>query len=133
MTLKKLRKIEKLLQERGYKKYNHFLVSDESWAWFKSFDRTEDENGNDKGGYQVAFRVWDWSGYKFTPHYDEEVTLNFWASPSDTDGRYDFSANWEPIADIPTFEAMAKHFYEMIKIYISKPYDNDRPTTIYPR
>ena len=116
MTEKELEKIEAELQRRGYKKYTTCLTSTESWAWFKSFGKKQDEAGKVTDGYQIAFRVWDFRKYKDrnAPDYG----FDFWTSASGAVGRMDFTSNWEPICDIYTFECMAKEFHQLTKKYL---------------
>ena len=113
MTTEELKKIEAELERRGYKKYTTCLTSTESWAWFKSFDKEKDEDGYVINGYQVAFRVWDFSRYldRGAPPYG----LDFWTSALGTDSRMDFTSNWEPICDIDTFERMAEEFHTLTR------------------
>ena len=116
MTTEELKKIETELERRGYKKYTTCLTSSESWAWFKSFDKEKDEDGYVVNGYQVAFRVWDFSRYldRNAPPYG----LDFWTSALGTDSRMDFTSNWEPICDLDTFERMAKEFNALARRYV---------------
>lgn len=112
MTDKELETIEAELEKRGYKKYTTCLTSTESWAWFKSFDKEKDEDGYVVNGYQVAFRVWDFTRYldRGAPPYG----LDFWTSALGTDSRMDFTSNWEPICDLDTFERMAEEFHKLV-------------------
>lgn len=117
MNKEQLHTLENLLSERGYKKWTTCLTSTESWSWFKSFDKQYDEDGDTIAGYQVAFRVWD-----FTKYGDKDVNaygFDFWTSPIGTDCRMDFTSNWEPISDLDTFEAMARDFYELTKRFVN--------------
>ena len=116
MTEKELKKFEVELQRRGYKKYTTCLTSTESWAWFKSFGKEKDDDGYVVNGYQVAFRVWDFTRYldRGAPPY----SLDFWTSAQGTDSRMDFTSNWEPICDIDTFERMAEEFHQLTRKYL---------------
>lgn len=116
MTDKELKKIEADLERRGYKKYTKSLTSMESWAWVKNFDNEKNDDDYVVNGYQVAFRVWDFSRCldRGTPPYG----IDFWTSALGTDSRMDFTSNWEPICDIDTFEQMAKEFNVLIRKYI---------------
>ncbi len=67
MTSKELKAIEAELERRGYRKYTHPLTLSESGAWFKNFDKEEDEEERVISGYQVAFRVWDFTNYDHPP------------------------------------------------------------------
>lgn len=118
MTTQQLKKIEAQLKERGYRKYTRCLTSSEAWAWFKTFDKVVDKDGETAGGYQVAFRVWDCTKYGYTGI--DSYGLDFWTSPIHTDCPMVFTANWEPSEDFDRFEAMAKDFYEMTKKYINQ-------------
>lgn len=116
MTSKELKAIEAELERRGYRKYTHPLTSSESWAWFKNFGKEEeDEEGRVISGYQVAFRVWDFTNYDRTHPYDIDV----WASPLGADFRADLEVNWEPIADIATFERMAAEFNKLARKFVN--------------
>lgn len=117
MTEKELKKIEAELQRRGYKKYTTCLTSTESWAWFKSFGKEKDEDGYVVNGYQIAFRVWDFSRYMYRDRNMQPYGLDFWTSALGTDSRMDFTSNWEPICDIDTFERMAVDFHKLVREY----------------
>ena len=110
-----LGKLEAKLQKRGYRKYTRCLTDNESWAWFKTFDKLKDEDGEVISGYQVVFRVWDYTKYGQTDQ--NAFGLDFWTSPLGTDSRMDFTSNWEPICDFDTFELMAKDFHNLVKKY----------------
>lgn len=116
MTEKELNRLEVELERRGYRKYTTALTSSESWAWFKSFDKEKDDDG-----YQVAFRVWDFTRYldRNAPPYG----FDFWTSALGTDSRMDFTSNWEPICDIETFERMAADFHKLVRKYTKNDKD----------
>ena len=116
MTDKELKKIEAELERRGYNKHQKCLTSAESWAWVKNFDKEKDDDGYVVNGYQVAFRVWDFTRYldRGAPPY----SLDFWTSAQGTDSRMDFTSNWEPICDIDTFERMAEEFHQLTRKYL---------------
>lgn len=116
MTAYQIQTLEAELQKRGYKKYTSALTSTESYAWFKSFDKEEDEDGDLTNGYQVAFRVWDFRRYsdRNFPSYG----LDFWTSPLGIDSRIDLSVTYEPIANIDTFERMAAEFNQMVRKFV---------------
>lgn len=120
MTTKELKTIEAELQKRGYKKYTTCLTSTESYAWFKSFDKEKDDDDYVISGYQVAFRVWDYSRYKHA-HIpaDYKYGFDFWTSPLGSAFRTDFTSNWEPICDIDTFERMAAEFNAMVRKFVN--------------
>lgn len=122
MTEKELETIEAELQRRGYRKYTTALTSSESWAWFKSFGKKQDEAGEVTDGYQIAFRVWDGSKYPGCPK-EHPYGLDFWTSALGTDSRMDFTSNWEPICDLDTFERMAKEFNALVRKYIKNEKD----------
>jgi hypothetical protein len=117
MTADELQTLESELQKRGYRKFTGGLTDNETYAWFKSLNKEEDEDGHVISGYQVAFRVWDFRIYRDrdAPPYG----FDFWTSPLGTDFRMDFVSNWEPIADIGTFERMAAEFNQMVRKYVN--------------
>ena len=122
MTAEQLKTIEAELQKRGYKKWTTALTSSEDWAWFKSFDKEKDEDGYVVNGYQIAFRVWDFTRYldRGAPPY----SLDFWTSALGADSRLDFTSNWEPICDIAIFEQMADEFHQLTKKYLQNNENN---------
>ena len=63
MTANELKAIETELQKRGYRKYAQCLTSNETYAWFKTFDKEKDDDDYVISGYQIAFRVWDFRKY----------------------------------------------------------------------
>ncbi len=117
MTANELKAIETELQKRGYRKYVQCLTSNETYAWFKTFDKEESEDGHEISGYQVAFRVWDFTRY--LDHNALPYGLDFWTSALGSDSRMDFTSNWEPICDIDTFERMAAEFNAMVRKYVN--------------
>lgn len=120
MTAEQLQTLEADLQQRGYRKYTGSSTANESYAWFKTFGKEKDEDGYIVSGYQIAFRVWD-----MRPYADRDPNLrlcpygfDFWTSPLGTDFRTDLTSNWEPIADIDTFECMAAEFNQMVRKFV---------------
>lgn len=116
MTAEQLKTIEAELQKRGYKKWTTALTSTESYAWFKTFGKKQNDDGWTIDGYQIAFRVWDFQKYKDrnVPDYG----FDFWTSALGADSRMDFTSNWEPICDITIFEQMAEDFHQLTKKYL---------------
>lgn len=112
MTYGELKRIETILASRGYRKWTTCLTSGESWGWFKTFEKKTDEDGKTVGGYQVEFRVWDNTQYGQIG--ESAYGLDVWASPINTTGRYDLTANWSPICSIAKFERLAAEFYQTI-------------------
>lgn len=125
MTHKELKAIEAELERRGYRKYTHPLTSSESWAWFKNFDKEEDEEGRVISGYQVAFRVWDYTHF---PQCHKQYGFDMWTSALGTHSRIDLTSNWEPICDIPTLERMAAEFNAMVRKFVN-PEKEERDET----
>lgn len=119
MTTTELQTIEAELEKRGYRKYTECLTSNESWAWFKAFDKDKDDDGKVVAGYQIAFRVWDWRRHLERDPHMHPYGLDMWTSPLGTDFRMDFTSNWEPICDIDTFERMAAEFNAMVRKYVN--------------
>lgn len=81
-----------------------------------------DEDGNVIGGYQVAFRIWDYT--KLGQFGENAYGFDFWTSPINTDVRIDCGANWEPICDFDKFESMAHDFYTLTQKY-TKQHETD--------
>lgn len=117
MTADELHALESELQERGYRKLIRAITDNETYAWFKSFDKETDEDGHLISGYQVAFRVWDWRPYQNRDPYMPPYGFDFWTSPLGTDSSVDCESNWEPICDIDTFERMAAEFNQIARKY----------------
>ena len=117
MTATELQTLEAKLQKRGYRKYTTCLTSSESYAWFKTFDKEKDDDGWVISGYQIAVRVWDFTRYldRGAPEYG----VDLWTSALGTDSRIDMTSNWEPIADIATFERMAAEFNQLVRKYVN--------------
>lgn len=125
MTADELQTLESELQKRGYRKLIRAITDNETYAWFKSFDKETDEDGHLISGYQVAFRVWDWRPYQNRDPYMHPYGFGFWTSPLGTDSRVDCESNWEPICDIDTFERMAAEFNQMVRKFV-KPEKEER-------
>lgn len=117
MTAEQLKTIETELQKRGYKKWTTALTSSEDWAWFKTFGKKQDEDGEVTYGYQIAFRVWDGSKYPGCPK-EHPYGFDFWTSALGADSRMNFESNWEPICDIATFERMSEEFHQLTIKYL---------------
>ena len=113
MTAQQLQKIEAQLQKRGYRKWTACRTSTESWTWIKPFDKEYDGEGSITAGYQVAFRVWDFTKYGATGQ--DAYGLDFWTSPFGTNMA--FTSSYGPIVDFDTFETMAADFYTLTKKY----------------
>lgn len=111
MNKDQLHQLESQLQKRGYKRFTTCLVDSESYAWFKTVDRS----------YQMAVRVWDYTQY---PQAMQPETgaygVSFWTTVLNIDSRIDLESTWESIADIDAFESMARDFYDMITKYIKQ-------------
>ena len=122
MSAEQLKKIEAELQKRGYKKWTTALTSTESYAWFKTFGKKQNDDGRTIDGYQIAFRVWDFRKYKDrnVPDYG----FDFWTSALGSGSRMDFISNWEPICDIAIFEQMAEEFHQLTKKYLQNNENN---------
>ena len=64
MNKEELDILETRLQERGYRKFTSALSSNESWGWFKTIRKTDNEDGNNSdNGCLVEYRVWDYTSY----------------------------------------------------------------------
>ena len=116
MTANELKAIEAELQKRGYRKYVRCLTSNETYAWFKTFDKEKDDDDYVISGYQIAFRVWD--SRKYVDRNAPPYGFDFWTSPLGSAFRTDFTSNWEPICDIDTFERMAAEFNQMVRKFV---------------
>lgn len=116
MTVEQLQTLEAALQKRGYRKWTTRLTFSESWAWFKTFDKECDDDGNVINGYQVAFRVWDYTHF---PQSHKQYGFDMWTSALGTHSRIDLTSNWEPICDIPTFERIAAEFNQLVRKYVT--------------
>ena len=117
MTANELKAIETELQKRGYRKNVRCLTSNETYAWFKAFDKEKDDDDYVISGYQIAFRVWD--SRKYVDRNASPYGFDFWTSPLGSAFRTDFTSNWEPICDIDTFERMAAEFNQMVRKFIN--------------
>ena len=117
MTANELKAIETELQKRGYRKNVRCLTSNETYAWFKAFDKEKDDDDYVISGYQIAFRVWD--SRKYVDRNASPYGFDFWTSPLGSAFRTDFTSNWEPICDIDTFERMAAEFNKMARKFIN--------------
>lgn len=93
------------------------MTPSEDWAWFKTFGKKQDEDGEVTYGYQIAFSVWDGSKYPGCPK-EHPYGFDFWTSALGTDSRMDFTSNWEPICDIDTFERMAEEFHKLVRKFV---------------
>lgn len=112
MNKTQLQKIEAKLKRKGYKKYTTAITSSESWSWFKTFGKDDNENMPTQG-YQVAFRIWDFTKYKLKPK--EAYAIDFWTSPIWRETRVDFRQNWEPDDSIEKFECLAEELDKFLQ------------------
>lgn len=113
MTNYQLQVLEQELKARGYIKHINNLTGGEAWAWRKRIPAGIDSTGSDADGYEIMFRVWDFT--RFGEYGVHAYEIYFWTSPIGSD--FDFSSKWKPICNFDTFEAMAGDFYKMTKKY----------------
>lgn len=101
------------LLEKGYRKLKgHFKTED--YAWWKSFEVTQDGNGIEKTGYQIAFLVYDFSKYeKFEGKLPIGVQCEFLLGNNNIIDRVDLSVSDNEIT-IEKFEELSAKFYEII-------------------
>lgn len=128
MTAEQLQAIETELEKRGYRKYANYITSNETYAWFKTFGKEKDEDGDVIRGYQIAFRVWAPANTPTVapPCYG----LDFRTTALGTDSRMDFISNWEPVCDIPAFEHMAAEFNQLVRKYANPEIKTDEISDI---
>lgn len=131
MTKKELEKFELELSSRGYRKYPSHNGA--KYTWFKSFGKSEYEE--DRGNYQIAFSVWDFSEYAHRDNYlyenpysvspkvlvsrtvDERVDLALVSSIVS-----DFTKKENYVTNITEVERLAESFFKWVKdnVIISK-------------
>lgn len=92
---------ERLLKA-GYKRYDSCLSSSEDYAYFKGFERDEEN----KPSYQIAYRVWDWTKYPQGRDYGVDILIMV-----SNEGRTDMVVSY-PDLSIEDVERIGREFYE---------------------
>ena len=109
MLTEDIEKLEKALEERGYRKIAYCKANEnDDYEWHKAF---REENGDLK--YQIFFEIWDFRKYD-GEHIRVSVTV-MPESVKDGVGRRDLklSATWT--GDIERVEETAEKFYDFVK------------------
>lgn len=118
MKIEEYNKLVAELQRRGYKKYPSPRFRKDSWAWFKSFGKSDHEE--DRSNYQVCFDVID-----FSPYADREPRFKvntYGIEPlvlisRTVDERVDLHLSYIKVDDtnIDEIERLAESFYKWVE------------------
>ena len=109
MLTEDIEKLEKTLEERGYKQIGCCKVTEnDDYEWYKAF---RDENGELK--YQIFFEIWDFRKYG-AEHIGVSVTV-MPDSVKDGVGRRDLKLSVTWTDDIERVEETAEKFYDFVK------------------
>lgn len=109
MLTEDIEKLEKTLEERGYKQIGSCKVTEnDDYEWYKAF---RDENGDLK--YQIFFEIWDFRKYG-AEHIGVSVTV-MPESVKDGVGRRDLKLSVTWTEDIKRVEETAEKFYDFVK------------------
>lgn len=112
MTKKAMQEFEKMLLDRGYRKWTRCLHGQEDYDVSRLI---KDDDGEDM--YQIIFRFWDWTKYgrpDITGENEAAIDLVFMPC---FDGRADLeisSCSTEVHLDVDRMEKLAKDYYEFI-------------------
>jgi hypothetical protein len=108
-----------ILEEKGYKKYRgHY--KNEDFSFWKSFETTFDEDGDKKGGYQIALLFYDYSKYLNSEETNFGVQFEFVLNNNELIDRMDLSVS-DSNMDFDGFENLSSEFYKSIYLnYIAK-------------
>ena len=115
MTQEEYNRFTEELQKRGYRKYPSPRFRGEDWAWFKSFGKSDYEEG--RSNYQICFDVIDFSPYadseprfKAAPYGIEPLVL----ISRTIDERVDLHLCYTKVDDnnIDEVERLAESFYK---------------------
>lgn len=118
MTREEYNRFAEELQQRGYRKYTSPRFRGEDWAWFKSFGKSDYEEG--RSNYQICFDVIDFSPYadreprfKKVPYGIEPLVL----ISRTIDERVDLHLSHIKVNDnnIDEIERLAESFYNWVE------------------
>ena len=109
MLTEDIEKLEKTLEERGYKQIGCCKVTEnDDYEWYKAF---RDENGELK--YQIFFEIWDFRTYGV-----QDIVVFVTIMPEsvkDGVGRRDLKLSVTWTEDIERVEETAEKFYDFVK------------------
>lgn len=111
MTPQEYEKFAEALQENGYRKYGGCL-SNEDFYWCKGMEYKEDEDGDKRSSYQVAYSIWDNRKYKALKNSHFGVQMRVLISEN---RRTDLIRSYAGSDDIKKNETIAQSFYEWAK------------------
>ena len=118
MTQEEYNRFAEELQQRGYRKYPSPRLRKDDWAWFKSFGKSDYEEG--RSNYQICFDVIDCSLYadrepylKENPYGIEPLVL----ISRTIDERVDLHLSHTKVDDqnIDEIERLAESFYNWVE------------------
>lgn len=118
MTREEYNDLASELQRRGYKKYPSPRFTKDTWAWFKSFGKSQFEE--DRSNYQICFDVFDFSPYanreprfREDPYGIEPLVL----ISRTINERIDLHLSYTKVDDtnIDEIERLAESFYKWIE------------------
>lgn len=112
MKQEELIKFEEELTSRGYRKFTAALSSNETYGWFKGFNRDKDG----EPAYQIEYRVWDWSPYRGNGTMLPDYGLDVLIISSDSE-RNDFLIGNPSRKTIEDIEKIGAEFVELLKKY----------------
>lgn len=104
-----LEEVDKILKERGYKKYKQNFKN-EDYAYWKSFSI----NGNK--AYQVGLLFYDFRKYQSNFALPQTISIQFECMFIDVDARIDLSVSKNMTLD--EFEIMSNTFYNAMLKYV---------------
>lgn len=118
MTQEEYNKLTEELQHRGYREYLSPRGEKDDWAWFKSFGKSEHQEG--RRNYQVCFDVADCSPYaNREPHFRTEPygIMPLVMISRTTNERVDLHLSHIKVDDsnIDEIERLAESFYQWIE------------------
>lgn len=120
----KLEPFIKSLEKRGYRKYVQHHKSEDYGMW-KMLGFSVDEDGEKRGGYQVAFFVYDWT--KYSQHaandvgYDVGISFEFYLCMNGYVDRLDLSISDDKMT-VEEFEKLCEVLYQKVCMdYLLRP------------
>lgn len=126
MNKQEFEKLEKLLIESGYRKYNQ-QWHHEDYIIGKSFHKEDNQWEEDRAAYQILISVYDWTLHpeyfdRVPESYRTRVGLGVHIDMSRTiDERLDLTFDWKESDTIEEIEKLAEEYYNAMCKIVPEP------------
>ena len=115
MKRKNLEKFEKTLEENEYKITNRHLI-DENYYWYKPFHKEDNVWEEDRAGYQIFFKIYDFSQFSYpNSTLEDNIVISILIMVSRTVAeRLDLEMSYDKNMNISDIENKAESFYKWV-------------------